>query len=375
MSARTVLIMAGGTGGHVFPALAVAERLRADGVEVVWMGTRAGLEARVIPEAGIEMEWVSISGLRGKGLMRLLGAPLKLVRALYQAVAIVRRRAPCAVLGMGGFVTGPGGVAARLLGVPLLVHEQNSVAGLTNRLLSKIAARVMEAFPGSLPDVPGGALETGNPVRGPITEMPEPAVRFAAREGRPRLLIVGGSLGAAVLNETVPKALAVLDGAVRPEVWHQTGTRNLEAARDHYREAGVEARVVPFIEEMSEAYGWADLVICRAGALTIAELAAVGVGSLLVPYPYAVDDHQSGNARFLSEAGAARLVPQPELTVEALVTMLEELLGDRAALLDMAEAARRLGKPEATETVARECLAACIGTAVGTGGATTGGAV
>ena len=321
------------------------------------MGTRAGLEARVIPEAGIEMEWVSVSGLRGKGLLRLLAAPLKLLRALVQAVAIVRRRAPCAVLGMGGFVTGPGGVAARLLGVPLLVHEQNSVAGLTNRLLSRIAGRVMEAVPGSLP----AALDTGNPVRGPITEMAEPAERMAGRDGSPRLLVVGGSLGAAVLNETVPKALAELDASIRPEVWHQTGSRNLEQAQLHYREAGVEARVVPFIEEMSEAYGWADLVLCRAGALTIAELAAVGVGSLLVPYPYAVDDHQSGNARFLTEAGAARLVPQNELTVESLVEMLKGLLGDRAELIAMAEAARRLGKPEATETVARECLAACGG--------------
>lgn len=363
MSARIVLIMAGGTGGHVFPALAVAERLRAEGVEVVWMGTRAGLESRVIPEAGIEMEWVSVAGLRGNGLLRLLGAPLKLTRALFQAVAIVRRRAPCAVLGMGGFVTGPGGVAAKLLGVPLLIHEQNSVAGLTNKLLSKIAARVMEAFPGSLPDVAEGALVTGNPVRGAITEVVAPAERMAGRDGRPRLLVVGGSLGAAVLNETVPRALAALSEAERPEVWHQTGSRNLEEAQGHYREAGVEAKVVPFIEEMSEAYGWADLVICRAGALTIAELAAVGVGSVLVPYPYAVDDHQTGNARFLSKAGAAELVPQSELSVEGLTGLLKEYLNDRTRLLGMAEAARRLGKPEATEAVARECLEACGGAA------------
>ncbi|GAB6040207.1 undecaprenyldiphospho-muramoylpentapeptide beta-N-acetylglucosaminyltransferase [Endothiovibrio diazotrophicus] len=357
MSGRTVLIMAGGTGGHVFPALAVAERLRADGVEVVWMGTRAGLEARVIPAAGIEMEWVSVAGLRGKGLLRLLAAPLKLIRALLQALAILRRRTPCAVLGMGGFVTGPGGVAARLLGVPLLIHEQNSVAGLTNRLLSRIASRVMEAFPGSL----SGAQFAGNPVRGPITAVAEPAARLAGRSGRPRLLVVGGSLGAASLNQTVPLALAALDPDKRPEVWHQTGSRNLEEAETRYRAAGVAARVVPFIESMEEAYGWADLVLCRAGALTVAELAAVGVASLLVPYPHAVDDHQTGNARFLSEAGAARLLPQPEFTAEGLAGLLHELCGDRPQLLAMAEAARRLGRPDATERVARECLAACGG--------------
>lgn len=344
-----VLIMAGGTGGHVFPALAVAEELRGRGVEVVWLGTRAGLEARVVPAAGIPVEWISVVGLRGKGLGRMLQAPFMLARACWQALGVVRRVQPRVVLGMGGFVTGPGGLMARLSGRGLCVHEQNAVAGLTNRLLARIAHRTLEAFPGSLP----GAEHTGNPVRRAIAALPAPAARMAARQGPLRLLVLGGSQGARALNQIVPQALARLpQGGF--EVHHQTGAAHLGGARDQYAEAGIEARVEPFIDDMAAAYGWADLVVCRAGALTIAELAAAGVGAVLVPYPYAVDDHQTRNAEHLVAAEAAVLIPEPELTPQRLASLLQEL--DRARLLAMAGHARALARPEAARAVAEACL-------------------
>jgi UDP-N-acetylglucosamine--N-acetylmuramyl-(pentapeptide) pyrophosphoryl-undecaprenol N-acetylglucosamine transferase len=349
-----VLIMAGGTGGHVFPALAVAERLRGEGVEVVWMGTRRGLEAQVVPNAGIPIEWVSIGGLRGKGALGWLAAPFRLGGALAQALAILVRRRPIAVLGMGGFVAGPGGVAAYLLRRPLLIHEQNAVAGLTNRLLARLASRALEAFPGALG---GRAVHTGNPVRPEIAALTSPEQRMTGRTGRVRLLVLGGSLGARALNALVPQALRAMAAERRPEVRHQAGTRNLEEALRGYREAGVEAEVVPFITDMAEAYGWADLVVCRAGALTVAELAAAGVGAILVPFPYAVDDHQTHNAAYLVEGGAARLVQERELTPAALAAMLEALV-DRARLLEMATAARRLARPDAAQRVAELCLEA-----------------
>lgn len=350
-----ILIMAGGTGGHVFPALAVAEELRSAGHPVVWLGTQAGLEARVVPAAGLPMAWVRVRGLRGKGLLRVLTAPFMLAGALLQAGSVLHRLRPRAVLGMGGFVTGPGGFMAWLLRRPLLIHEQNSVAGLTNRLLAPLATRVMEAFPGSLP-VRLQPLHTGNPVRGAITRVAPPAERFAGREGPMRLLVLGGSLGAQALNDSLPQALARIDTARRPRVRHQTGTRNLDAAREAYARAGVEAEIVPFIEDMAEAYAWADLVVCRAGALTIAELTAVGVASILVPYPHAVDDHQTGNARYLVDAGAALLIPQPELEAAALAEVIEDFARDPERRLRMAAAARDLARPEAARVVAQECL-------------------
>jgi len=350
-----ILIMAGGTGGHVFPALAVAEELRSAGHPVVWLGTQAGLEARVVPAAGLPMAWVRVRGLRGKGLLRVLTAPFMLAGALLQAGSVLHRLRPRAVLGMGGFVTGPGGFMAWLLRRPLLIHEQNSVAGLTNRLLAPLATRVMEAFPGSLP-VRLQPLHTGNPVRGAITRVAPPAERFAGREGPMRLLVLGGSLGAQALNDSLPQALARIDTARRPRVRHQTGTRNLDAAREAYARAGVEAEIVPFIEDMAEAYAWADLVVCRAGALTIAELTAVGVAAILVPYPHAVDDHQTGNARYLVEAGAALLIPQPELEAAALAEVIEDFARDPERRLRMAAAARDLARPEAARVVAQECL-------------------
>ena len=351
----TVAVMAGGTGGHVFPALAVAELLRERGAEVFWIGTRRGMESRLVPEHGLPIEYIQIEGLRGKGIAQVLSGPFKLMGALAEARAILRRRRPGTVLGMGGFASGPGGLAARLLGIPLVIHEQNSVPGLTNQWLARIAARVFEAFPGSFPSS-RGAVATGNPVRRAIADLPAPAERFAGRDGPRRLLVVGGSLGAKALNETLPAALALLPADARPVVRHQAGERTLELARAAYAEAGVEAEVTAFIGDMAEAYGWADLVVCRAGALTVSELAAAGVGAILVPYPHAVDDHQVGNAHYLSDAGAARLVIQKDLTAEGLAEQLGTLLTDRDALLAMAEAARGRAQLAASERVAAACL-------------------
>ena len=350
-----VLIMAGGTGGHVFPALAVATWLLARGVAVTWMGTRAGLEATLVPKAGIPVEWIEVSGLRGKGLSRKLRTPLMLGRALWQAGAILRRLRPRVVLGMGGFASGPGGMMARWLGIPLVVHEQNAIAGMTNRWLSRFASQALEAFPQTFPPA-RRAITVGNPVRQSIADLPPPEERWAGRGGRSRLLVLGGSQGARALNQMVPQALALFGADDRPEVWHQAGGQLHEAAETAYRDAGVTARLTPFIEDMAEAYGWADLVLCRAGALTIAELAAAGVGAVLVPFPFAVDDHQTANARFLEQGGAALIRQQAELDAGRLAATLRELLGDRARLLNMAIAARRLAKMNAAEQVARACL-------------------
>lgn len=350
-----VVIMAGGTGGHVFPALAVAERFRAQGIPVTWLGTQRGLESRLVPAAGFPLECIGVNGLRGRGLTRLAAAPWMLGRALLQAGAVLRRLRPGLVLGMGGFASGPGGVMARLLGIPLIVHEQNAVAGLTNRWLARLADRVLQAFPDSFP-ARREALVTGNPVRDGIVALPPPARRFQARTGRPRLLVVGGSQGARALNRLTPQALARLGPELRPETWHQAGGAMLDEAQTAYQEAGMEVRLEPFINDMAEAYGWADLVLCRSGALTVAELAAAGVGSVLVPYPHAVDDHQTVNARFLEQAGAARIAPQENLTAEHLADHLQTLLADRHRLLTMAEAARRLARPDAAEQVAALCL-------------------
>ena len=354
---RPVLIMAGGTGGHVFPALAVADELRARGVEVSWLGTQRGLEARVVPAAGYPLNTVRVTGLRGKGALRLLLAPFMLAGALWQALRIELQLRPRAVLGMGGFVSGPGGVIAWLLRRPLLIHEQNSVAGTTNRLLAPLARTVMVAFPGSLPAA-RQPVHTGNPVRGRITSLPAPATRLADRSGPMRLLIVGGSLGARALNDTLPAAIAQLQPGNPLQVYHQTGRDDLEQVVSAYKEASVEARVEPFIDDMAEAYAWADLVICRAGALTVAELAVVGVAAILVPFPHATDDHQTGNARFLADAGAAVLLPQSKLEPAGLASMLSDFISQREVLLEMACRARELAMPGAARRVAELCLQA-----------------
>ena len=348
---RPVLIMAGGTGGHIFPGLAVAECLRGQGVPVAWLGAIGGMETRVVPAHGIELHTVAVGGLRGKGWKTRLLAPLMLLRALAASLALLRRLRPRSVLSMGGYVAGPGGLAAWLLRRPLLVHEQNRVAGFTNRKLATLARRVLAGFADVLPQ----AQWVGNPVRAAIAALPLPAQRMAARSGASRLLVLGGSLGARALNLALPQALAQLDPAQRPEVLHQCGSRGLDEARAAYAQAGVEARVVAFIDDMADAYGWADLAVCRAGALTLAELSAAGLGALLVPFPHAVDDHQTHNAEVLAAVGAAEIMQEKQLDIHQLAQRLAVLLGDRVALLAMAEAARTLAKPDAAQVIARAC--------------------
>lgn len=355
MATRPVLIMAGGTGGHVFPALAVAEELRSRGIPVVWLGTQAGIEARLVPQAGFPIEWLSISGWRGKGAVSMLIAPMRLVIACSQAMKILIKRKPCAVLGMGGFVSGPGGLMAWLLRTPLLIHEQNAVAGLTNKLLCRIASQVLEAFPNTLGKK---ALVVGNPVRKEIIEMSPPEQRFKSHTGELRLLVVGGSLGAVHLNKLIPEAVAKIAEGARPEILHQTGIKNSENTKKLYEKYNVKARVEAFIDDMTDAYAWADIIVCRAGAMTVFELAAAGVGSILVPYPYAVDDHQSANAKYLEEVDAAIVRQQSELSSEWLSETLVDLTQHRDRLLSMARAARRQAKPTAANDVAEQCMLA-----------------
>ncbi len=353
--APLALIMAGGTGGHVFPALALARELRERSWQVVWLGTRRGLEARLVPAEQIAVEWLSISGLRGKGMLAWLTAPLKLSRALLQALAVIRRRRPALVVGLGGFVAGPGGLAAWMLRKPLLIHEQNAVAGSTNRCLAHLARRVLTAFPGSFaPQV--HAQVVGNPVRREIAELPPPSQRFAPRTGATRVLVIGGSQGATRLNAMVPFALARAGASQQFEVQHQSGERWIEAAKRNYAEAGITVRLQPFIQDMAAAYGWADLVICRAGALTVSELAAAGVGSILVPFPAATDDHQTRNAAFLVDDGAAVMIAERELSAERLAAELLHLCNGRGRLLAMAERARALAKPHAAQELADACV-------------------
>ena len=356
---RPVLIMAGGTGGHVFPALAVASELSARGIAVSWLGTRRGLESRVVPAAGYPLETMRVSGIRGKGVLSMVLAPFMLMIALLQALVIQLRLRPCAVLGMGGFAAGPGGVIAWLLRRPLLIHEQNSVAGMTNRWLAPLARTVMEAFPGSLP-ARRQALHTGNPVRAGITRLPAPAERLAGRGTALHVLVVGGSLGARALNEVMPAVVGQLPGNQQRllQLHHQTGSADLETVQAAYAALQLDVRADAFIDDMAAAYAWADVVICRSGALTVAELAVVGVASILVPYPHATDDHQTGNARFLSDAGAAILMPQETLSAEKLAALLEGFSEQRDRLLEMACRAHELAMPDAARRVAEHCLRA-----------------
>jgi len=353
--ATRVVIMAGGTGGHVFPALAVAQELLRRGCEVSWLGTPGSFESRLIPQHGIELDTIDAFRLRGQGWVSLLLAPLRLTRAMLQAAKVLHRRRPRVVLGMGGFASGPGGLMSRLLGIPLVIHEQNTVPGLTNRWLAKIASRVLEAFPGSF-DEAAAARPCGNPVRPEIAALPVPERRYAKRTGVPvSLLVMGGSLGAQALNETLPRALALVGGA-RLHVVHQAGRGKLEATRDNYAASGVEAQILEFIADVPKALAEADLVVCRAGALTVSELAAAGVASILVPYPFAVDDHQTRNAAYLSEADAAITIRQKDLTPAYLAEVLKSLCADHGRLLDMAKAARSRAMPDALRCVADTCL-------------------
>jgi UDP-N-acetylglucosamine--N-acetylmuramyl-(pentapeptide) pyrophosphoryl-undecaprenol N-acetylglucosamine transferase len=350
-----VLIMAGGTGGHVFPALAVAKVLRERGVAVVWLGVPASMESRLVPANGFPIEWVRVKGIRGKGLAAWLMAPLRIVTAVLQAMAVLRRVRPRAVLAVGGYVSGPGGIAAWLLRIPLLIHEQNAIPGLTNRWLARIAVQVLQGFPGSF-DKKLGARFVGNPVRADIASIPEPAARFAGRSGRARLLVFGGSQGAQRLNAMVPKALSRLDAEHRPVVRHQAGERGIDAARSAYQDAQVEADVTPFIDDMAAAYAWADVAVCRAGAMTIAELQAAGLGALLVPLPVATDDHQTKNAETMVSIGAGRVLQERDLTADTLSACIAELTADRGRMLKMADAARRARVIDAAEQVANWCL-------------------
>ncbi|MBV2192715.1 MAG: undecaprenyldiphospho-muramoylpentapeptide beta-N-acetylglucosaminyltransferase [Azonexus sp.] len=350
--ARTLLVMAGGTGGHIFPGLAVAEGARAAGWRVVWLGNPTGMEARLVPARGFEMAELRFGALRGKGLLRKLLLPFNLLRGFAEALRRLGEVKPDVVIGLGGFVSFPAGMMAVLKGIPLIVHEQNSVAGLANRVLAGVADRVLTGFPGTLKN----AVWTGNPVRAEIAALPPPAQRYRRRaeDGEPlQLLVVGGSLGAVALNETLPAALALLPADERPQVVHQAGEKNMAALRAGYAQAGVTADCLPFIEDMAAAYARADLVICRAGALTVAELAAAGVASILVPFPYAVDDHQTGNAGFLADAGAAVLLPQTGLNAQKLAELLRM---KRERLQQMAEQARALARPEATASVVQACM-------------------
>lgn len=346
---RSILIMAGGTGGHIMPGLAVADILRAQGWRVTWLGAPNSMEAELVPKHGYEMAWVNFSGLRGKGLLRMLLLPFNLLVALWQSAVAIFRHRPDVVLGMGGYITFPGGMMAALLCRPLAIHEQNSIAGLSNKVLARIAQRVLSGFPGVLPK----AAWCGNPVRGEIAALAEPQQRYAARGGKLNVLVVGGSLGAKAINETLPQALALLPEDSRPNVLHQTGKQHFAAVQQLYRQSSVQADIRPFLDDMAACYANADLVICRAGALTVAELAAAGVASILVPFPFAVDDHQTGNARFLSERGAAVLLPQTELNAEKLAQLLRELSRER--LLAMAQQARSLAKADAAQAVANIC--------------------
>jgi len=352
---RTLMVMAGGTGGHVFPGLAVAHRMEAQGWRVVWLGNRSGMEATLVPKHGIPMEYVQFGGLRGKGLKTRFALPFNLLRACWQSLGVLRRVQPDVVLGMGGYITFPAGVMTALSGRPLVLHEQNSIAGLANKLLAKLAKRVLVAFPDALPN----AEWTGNPIRAELARTAPPKARYAARNGALNVLVVGGSLGAAALNEVVPRALAMLAPDQRPRVVHQAGAKHIGTLKANYDAAGLaygsDVQLVPFIDDMAAAYAAADLVICRSGAMTVSEISAVGVAALFVPFPYAVDDHQTTNAAFLADAGAAVLVQQRDLSAELLADWLRSQ--SRASLAEMAERSRSLAKPDATDEVARVCAA------------------
>jgi len=349
MSGKCALVMAGGTGGHIFPGLAVAEALRARGWQVHWLGTPGSMESQIVPPRGFAFEAINFSGVRGKGLLTLVRLPLHLLKAFWQSLQVVRRVRPDVLIGFGGYVTFPGGLMGAMLGKPLVLHEQNSVAGMTNRILAGVADRVFTAFP----NVMKKALWVGNPLRSAFTAQAAPAERFASRSGPLRLLVVGGSLGAKALNDIVPQALALLSRDQRPVVTHQSGAKQIDALRANYSAAGVQAELTPFIEDTARAFAEADLIVCRAGASTVTEIAAVGAAALFVPFPFAVDDHQTSNAKFLVEPGGGWLIPQNELTPQWLAGMLRTT--GRPELLQRAEKAKSMEKIDATHAVVAAC--------------------
>lgn len=350
---HTILIMAGGTGGHVFPALAVADYMKVSGWRVVWLGTKGGMEEILVPQKGYDIEIMDFSGLRGKNLMVWFLLPLRLLLAFWQSAKVLFQIRPDVVLGMGGYPAFPGGIMASLLNKPLLIHEQNSVPGLANKILAKFADKILLGFPNAIRNEKK-IIFSGNPVRKEISQLDIPDKRYAERSGKLKLLIIGGSLGAQALNTIVPKMLKLIPDHMRPLVTHQAGRKHLETLKKNYAEAGVEGELLVFIENIAVQYADCDLVICRAGALTIAELTVVGIASILVPFPYAVDDHQTSNAKFLSDKDAAVLLPQNELTPQGLAQLLMEFT--REKLLGMAMKARELARPDATRLVAEACM-------------------
>lgn len=357
-SRSPVMILAGGTGGHVFPALAVAKKIEQQSVPLIWVGTKKGIESKVVAKAGFRLEWILVSGLRGKGVATYLIAPFILTLAGLQAVWLLLKYRPCAVLGMGGFVAGPAGLMAVLLRRPLIIHEQNAIAGLTNRILAPFAKRILTGFPSTF--VRKNAEVVGNPVRAEISQIQREHA-IAEPKNRPiRILVIGGSLGAQAFNKIVPAALAKIRVEERPEVWHQAGEHKLQYTQEEYKTHGVEARVDAFIHTMHDAYAWADIVICRAGAITVAELAVAGVGAIFVPYPHAVDDHQTANATALVNAGAAYLIQESELSAAMLAKQLHDVAINRSKLKSIAQAVRNFAKPHAAEDVAKICLQACL---------------
>ncbi len=353
--AGCMMVMAGGTGGHVFPALAVAKEMQARGWQVFWIGRKDSFEARVVPAQQIEMEWIDIQGVRGKGLLQKVAMPLNLLKAVWQSIRIIKARQPHVVLGMGGFAAGPGGLAAWLMRKPLVIQEQNTIPGMTNNALAKLATKVFEAFPGSFADKVH-AQHSGNPVRPELFDIASPKERvLQPLDRKPRLLVLGGSLGAQALNDLLPAALAKLDQASRPEVLHQAGNNKLQLAQQAYQQCQVDAKVVAFIENMQQAYSQADLVICRSGALTVSELMASGSAAILIPFPYAVDDHQTHNGEFLVKVGAAELYQEKQLTAEQLAKILKRLLSKPEKLQAMAIAARQLAMPQSVKIIADAC--------------------
>lgn len=349
MQEKVALVMAGGTGGHIFPGLAVAHALREQGWRVHWLGAPGSMEERLVPPQGFPLETIDFAGVRGKGLLTLALLPLRLLKAFAQALSVVRRVKPDVVIGLGGYISFPGGMMAVLAGKPLILHEQNSVAGMANKVLASVADKVFAAFPNALPK----AQWVGNPLRQAFLQQPEPAERFAGRSGPLKVLVVGGSLGAKALNDIVPQAVALLPAEARPQVVHQSGAKQIDALRANYAAVGVQAELTPFIEDTAQAFADADLVICRAGASTVTELAAVGVAAIYVPFPHAVDDHQTTNAHFMVDAGGGWLMPQPALNAQKLAEMLQNM--QRSTLLNVALKAKTMQKIHAT----REVVAAC----------------
>ena len=349
MKEKVALIMAGGTGGHIFPGLAVAQALREQGWRVHWLGAPGSMESRLVPPQGFQLETIDFGGVRGKGLKTLALLPLRLLKAFWQALAVVRRVQPDVLVGFGGYITFPGGMMGVLAGKKLVLHEQNSVAGAANKVLAGVADRVFEAFPGALKK----AKWVGNPLREAFLRQAEPAQRFANRSGPLKVLVVGGSLGAKALNDVVPQALALIPEAERPEVIHQSGAKQIEALRANYEAAGVQAELTPFIEDTAQAFADADLVICRAGASTVTEIAAVGAAAIYVPFPHAVDDHQTSNAKFLVDVGGGWLLQQHALNAQKLAEMLQNM--QRSTLLDVAIKAKTMQKINATHAVVAAC--------------------